>query len=367
MIRNTISHFLKKQHELYPSYVGTDAFDLDKYRRVMYEPYREEVRKEDTAKGKKTEELVLSQNLKLSAEAGNILLISDEDYAVTFTAGNILRMGSSFVVNDPGGRILESVQDKLIGYEIVVYDLRPGHRINYDPLKHVRNREDAKLLAEVISARNTEYEVDDLTDKILKMSEGMEDAFGGIQDILKPFHAAGDEFSFKEIGSRLTGLFILTSKEYDLLTEMAICQIVSEINRCWTKERQIRLYLNGAKRIGRALKESKFPFILMDRSVVPVRKIYGEIFLYNISIQVACRGYDYETAGYFALRVGVDRDRRRKVLRRMGVGKGAVTDGPMPMLMKKDDFLNLPEDECIIVTFRLPAIKNEKICTEKQI
>ena len=49
----------------------------------MYEPYREEVRKEDTAKGKKTEELVLSQNLKLSAEAGNILLISDEDYAVT--------------------------------------------------------------------------------------------------------------------------------------------------------------------------------------------------------------------------------------------------------------------------------------------
>lgn len=326
MIRNTISHFLKKQHELYPSYVGTDAFDLDKYRRVMYEPYREEVRKEDTAKGKKTEELVLSQNLKLSAEAGNILLISDEDYAVTFTAGNILRMGSSFVVNDPGGRILESVQDKLIGYE-----------------------------------------VDDLTDKILKMSEGMEDAFGGIQDILKPFHAAGDEFSFKEIGSRLTGLFILTSKEYDLLTEMAICQIVSEINRCWTKERQIRLYLNGAKRIGRALKESKFPFILMDRSVVPVRKIYGEIFLYNISIQVACRGYDYETAGYFALRVGVDRDRRRKVLRRMGVGKGAVTDGPMPMLMKKDDFLNLPEDECIIVTFRLPAIKDKKICTEKQI
>ena len=360
MIRNTISHFLKKQHELYPSYVGTDAFDLDKYRRVMYEPYREEVRKEDTAKGKKTEELVLSQNLKLSAEAGNILLISDEDYAVTFTAGNILRMGSSFVVNNPGGRILESVQDKLIGYEIVVYDLRPGHRINYDPLKHVRNREDAKLLAEVISARNTEYEVDDLTDKILKMSEGME-------DILKPFHAAGDEFSFKEIGSRLTGLFILTSKEYDLLTEMTICQIVSEINRCWTKERQIRLYLNGAKRIGRALKESKFPFILMDRSVVPVRKIYGEIFLYNISIQVACRGYDYETAGYFALRVGVDRDRRRKVLRRMGVGKGAVTDGPMPMLMKKDDFLNLPEDECIIVTFRLPAIKDKKICTEKQI
>lgn len=105
----------------------------------------------------------------------------------------------------------------------------------------------------------------------------------------------------------------------------------------------------------------------MDRSVVPVRKIYGEIFLYNISIQVACRGYDYETAGYFALRVGVDRERRRKVLRRMGVGKGAVTDGPMPMLMKKDDFLNLPEDECIIVTFRLPAIKDKKICTEKQI
>ena len=170
---------------------------------------------------------MLSQNLKLSAEAGNILLISDEDYAVTFTAENILRMGSSFVVNDPGGRILELVQDKLIGYEIVVYDLRPGHRINYDPLKHVRNREDAKLLAEVISARNTEYEVDDLTDKILKMSEGMEDAFCGIQDILKPFHAAGDEFSFEEIGSRLTGLFILTSKEYDLQTEMAICQIVS--------------------------------------------------------------------------------------------------------------------------------------------
>lgn len=334
MIRNTISHFLKKKHELYPSYVGTDAFDLDKYRRVMYEPYREEIRKEDATKGKKTEELVLSQNLKLSAEAGNILLISDEDYAVTFTAENILRMGSSFVVNDPDGRILELVQDKLIGYEIVVYDLRPGHRINYDPLKHVRNREDA---------------------------------FGGIQDILKPFHAAGDEFSFKEIGSRLTGLFILTSKEYDLQTEMAICQIVSGINHCWTESHQIRLYLNGAKRIGRALKESKLPFILMDRPVVPVRKIYGEIFLYNISIQVVCRGYDYETAGYFALRVGVDRERRRKVLRRMGVGKGAVTDGPMPMLMKKEDFLNLPEDECIIVTFSMPAIKDEKICTEKQI
>ena len=334
MIRNTISHFLKKQHELYLSYVGTDAFDLDKYRRVMYEPYREEIRKEDATKDKKTEELVLSQNLKLSAEAGNILLISDEDYAVTFTAGNILRMGSSFVVNDPDGRILELVQDKLIGYEIVVYDLRPGHRINYDPLKHIRNREDA---------------------------------FGGIQDILKPFHAAGDEFSFEEIGSRLTGLFILTSKEYDLLTEMAICQIVSGINHCWTESHQIRLYLNGAKRIGRALKESKLPFILMDRSVVPVRKIYGEFFLYNISIQVACRGYDYETAGYFALRIGVDRERRRKMLRRMGVGKGAVTDGPMPMLMKKDDFLNLQEDECIIVTFRLPAIKDKKICTEKQI
>lgn len=277
MIRNTISHVLKKQHELYPLYVGTDAFDLDKYRRVMYEPYREKISKEDAAKGKKTEELMLSQNLKLSAEAGNILLISDEDYAVTFTAGNILRMGSSLVVNDPDGRILEMVQDKLIGYEIVVYDLRPGHRINYDPLKHVRNREDAKLLAEVISARNTEYEVDDLTDKILKMSDGIEDTFGGIQGI--PLYATGDEFSFEEIGSRLTGLFILTSKEYDLLTEMAICQIVSGINHCWTERHQIRLYLNGAKRIGRALKKSKLPFILMDRSVVPVRKIYGEIFL----------------------------------------------------------------------------------------
>ena len=55
------------------------------------------------------------------------------------------------------------------------------------------------------------------------------------------------------------------------------------------------------------------------------------------------------------------------MLRRMGVGKGAVTDGPMPMLMKKDDLLNLPEDECIIVTFRMPAIKDKKICTKKQI
>ena len=55
------------------------------------------------------------------------------------------------------------------------------------------------------------------------------------------------------------------------------------------------------------------------------------------------------------------------MLRRMGVGKGAVTDGPMPMLMKKDDLLNLPEDECIIVTFRMPSIKDKKICTKKQI
>ena len=55
------------------------------------------------------------------------------------------------------------------------------------------------------------------------------------------------------------------------------------------------------------------------------------------------------------------------MLRRMGVGKGAVTDGPMPMPMKKDDLLNLPEDECIIVTFRMPAIKDKKICTKKQI
>ena len=365
MMRNTISHFLKKQYGLYPSYVGTDAFDLDKCRRVMCEPYR--VFKEDTAKGKKTGELVLSQNLKLSAEAGNILLISDEDYAVTFTARNILQTASSFVVNDPDGRILEMVQDKLIGYEIVVYDLRPGHRINYDPLKHVRNREDAKLLAELISARYTEYEADDLTDKILKMSDGIEDTFGGIQGILSTLYDVGDGVSFEEIGSRLTGLFILTSKEYDLLTEMAICQIVSGINRCRTEDHQIRLYLNGAKRIGRVLKEATLPFILMDRSVVPVRKIYGEIFLHKISIQVACRVYDYETAGYFALRVGVDREKRRKMLRRLGVGKGAVTDGPMPMLMKKDGFLNLPEDECIIVTFRVPAIKDKKICTEKQI
>lgn len=166
MIRKTISHFLKKPHEMYPSYVGSDAFDLDKYRKAMCEPYSEEILKEDAAKGKKPGELVLLQNLNLSAEAGNILLISDEDYAVTFTARNILRMGSAFVVNDPDGRILKMVQDKLIGYEIVVYDLRPGHRINYDSLKHVRNRADAKLLAELISARYAEYEVDDLTDKI---------------------------------------------------------------------------------------------------------------------------------------------------------------------------------------------------------
>lgn len=179
---------------MYPSYVGSDAFELDKYRRVMCEPYGEEIRKEDTAKVKKPGELVLSQNLKLSAEAGYILLISDEDYAVTFTAGNILRMGTSFVVNDPDGRILDMVQDKLIGYEIVVYDLRLEHEINYNPLKHVRNREDAKLLAELLSARYAEYEVDDLTDKILKMSEGIEDTFGGIQDIPKSLHAAGDEF-----------------------------------------------------------------------------------------------------------------------------------------------------------------------------
>ena len=70
------------------------------------------------------------------------------------------------------------------------------------------------------------------------------------------------------------------------------------------------LYLNGAKRIGGVLKETKLPFILMDRSVVPVRKIYGEVFLHNISIQVACRVYDYETAGYFVLRVGVDGEKK---------------------------------------------------------
>ena len=102
----------------------------------------------------------------------------------------------------------------------------------------------------------------------------------------------------------------------------------------------------------------------MDRSVVPVRKIYGEIFLISVSRL---------PAGYMTMRQrdillsGLAWTERRKMLRRMGVGKGAVTDGPMPMPMKKDDLLNLPEDECIIVTFRMPAIKDKKICTKKQI
>lgn len=40
------------------------------------------------------------------------------------------------------------------------------------------------------------------------MSEGIEDTFGGIQRIPKPLHTAEDEYSFEEIGTRLTGLFI---------------------------------------------------------------------------------------------------------------------------------------------------------------
>lgn len=137
---------------------------------------------------------------------------------------------------------------------------------------------------------------------------------------------------------------------------------MSGINHCWTENRQVRLYLNRAKRIGGVLKETKLPFILMDRSVVPVRKIYGEIFLISVSRL---------PAGYMTMRQrdilfsGLAWTERRKMLRRMGIGKGAVTDGPMPM--KKDDLLNLPEDECIIVTFWMPAIKDEKICTKKQI
>lgn len=219
--------------------------------------------------------MILSENLRQSiadrstGSDNNVFLISDSKYAYDFMVANILQMNSSFVVNDIGGKIYAATAEilKENGYTIKVFDTtNPENSILYNPIKYVKEKTDAKMLAECIvnnlSERSEETviaaEIDILAtaimsvvtnspqkdmEAVLKMVQQTknEDAqvLKSVANILNLFLnprvkqvTSSDNVNLNVTGNTLTALFVIMPEEksdIDLLATLIMMQAVESV------------------------------------------------------------------------------------------------------------------------------------------
>lgn len=342
------------------------------------------------------ETTILSENMRLSIRDekthlnNNMFVISDSSYADKLITANILQCNSSFAVADVGGKILAETRAKLVdaGYDIQILDVScPETSSKYNPLRFVKDKEDAEMLARCIAgddfaalsdailqvlAGNTDEE--QTMANVAKLVAGSKPGLCGIDIFLRPEITnltSQNDMILDTAGERLTGIFIVCPEEKsdaDVLANIMMMQLHRVLVKA-AKEKYngeslpylTRLYFNHIERDG----GNPF-FLYMDR---------GDCFLnvrrYNIAYTFACRGLSFvkkiygEDAGCIFANADAaiycntdDKMTARYIYRKIGVGlrhvhsrqRGVLID---PVSVKRpvtyEEFLALPEDECYIM------------------
>lgn len=341
------------------------------------------------------ETTILSENMRLSIRDekthlnNNMFIISDDSYADKLIAANILQCNSSFIIADTGGKMLAETRARLVnaGYDIQVLDIRrPEASAKYNPLRFVKDKENAEMLARCIAG-------DDfcaLSDAILRVVSGNEEEEQTMANVAKLI--AGSEsgmhcmnvFLRPEItnlterndiildkaGERLTGIFVVCPEEKsdaDVLANIMMMQLhralVKTAKEKYNGERLpylTRLYFNHIDRYGsnpffvymdkgdcfRNVRKYNIAYTFACRGLSSVKKVYGDdagcIFA-NADAVIYCSSDEEVTSGYIYRKVGI------KIRCASHPRGGSIDPIPQRRVMAYEEFLALPKDECYIM------------------
>lgn len=261
------------------------------------------------------ETTILSKNVRLSIHDekthlnNNMFIIADDSYADKLITANILQCNSSFIVANAGGKILAETRAKLVdaGYDIQVLDIScPETSAKYNPLRFVKDKEDAEMLARCIAgddfgalsdailqvlAGNTEEE--QTMANVAKLIAGSEPWLHGMDVFLQPEITnltSQNDIILDKAGERLTSIFVVCPEEKsdaDVLANIMMMQLhralVKTAKEKYNGERLpylTRLYFNHIERYG----GNPF-FVYMDKG-----DCFRNVRMYNIAYTFACRG-----------------------------------------------------------------------------
>lgn len=382
------------KNNVFPRYVDKMAgeFDVEKFNCGLCERNGSKNAAVPVDAGETT---ILSENIRLSIHDekthlnNNMFVIADDSYADKLIVANILQCNSSFAVADVGGKMLAETRAKLVdaGYDIQVLDIScPETSAKYNPLRFVKDKEDAEMLARCIAgddfgalsdailqvlAGNTEGE--QTMANVAKLIAGSEPGMHCMDVFLRPEITSlteRNDIILDKAGERLTGIFVVCPEEKsdaDVLTNIMMIQLhrmlVKTAKEKYNGERLpylTRLYFNRIEKYG----ESPF-FLYMDkgdcfrnvrryniaytvacRGLSSIKKVYGDdagcIFA-NADAVIYCSSDNEVTSGYIYRKVGI---RIRCVRHPSG---GSIDPVPQRRVMTYEEFLALPEDECYIM------------------
>lgn len=340
------------------------------------------------------ETTILSKNVRLSIHDekthlnNNMFIIADDSYADKLITANILQCNSSFIVANAGGKILAETRAKLVdaGYDIQVLDIScPETSAKYNPLRFVKDKEDAEMLARCIAgddfgalsdailqvlAGNTEEE--QTMANVAKLIAGSEPWLHGMDVFLQPeitnLTSQNDiinDIILDKAGERLTSIFVVCPEEKsdaDVLANIMMMQLhralVKTAKEKYNGERLpylTRLYFNHIERYGgnpffvymdkgdcfRNVRRYNIAYTFACRGLGSVKKIYGEdagcIFA-NADAVIYCSSDDEIASGYIYRKVGI---RIRCVRHPSG---GSIDPVPQRRVITYEEFLALPED-----------------------
>lgn len=382
------------KNNVFPRYVDKMAgeFDVEKFNCGLCERNGSKNAAVPVDAGETT---ILSENIRLSIHDekthlnNNMFVIADDSYADKLIVANILQCNSSFAVADVGGKMLAETRAKLVdaGYDIQVLDIScPETSAKYNPLRFVKDKEDAEMLARCIAgddfgalsdailqvlAGNTEGE--QTMANVAKLIAGSEPGMHCMDVFLRPEITSlteRNDIILDKAGERLTGIFVVCPEEKsdaDVLANIMMIQLhrmlVKTAKEKYNGERLpylTRLYFNRIEKYG----ESPF-FLYMDkgdcfrnvrryniaytvacRGLSSIKKVYGDdagcIFA-NADAVIYCSSDNEVTSGYIYRKVGI---RIRCVRHPSG---GSIDPVPQRRVMTYEEFLALPEDECYIM------------------
>lgn len=341
------------------------------------------------------ETTILSENMRLSIHDekthlnNNMFIIADDSYADKLMMANILQCNSSFAVADVGGKILAEVRTKLVdaGYDIQVLDINhPETSAKYNPLRFVKDKEDAEMLARciagddfgalsdvILQVLSGNAEEEQTMANVAKLIAGSKPGLCGIDIFLRPEITnltPQNDMILDTAGERLTGIFIVCPEEKsdaDVLANIMMMQLhrvlVKAAKEKYNGERLpylTRLYFNHIERYGGNpfflymdrgdcflnVRRYNIAYTFACRGLSFVKKIYGEdagcIFA-NADAVIYCSSDDEVTSGYIYRKVGI---RIRCVRHHSG---GSIDPVPQRRVITYKELLALPEDECYIM------------------
>lgn len=382
------------KNNVFPWYVDKMAgeFDTEKFNCGIYGKNGGRNAAVPVAAGETT---ILSENMRLSIHDekthlnNNMFIIADDSYADKLMMANILQCNSSFAVADVGGKILAEVRTKLVdaGYDIQVLDINhPETSAKYNPLRFVKDKEDAEMLARciagddfgalsdvILQVLSGNAEEEQTMANVAKLIAGSKPGLCGIDIFLRPEITnltPQNDMILDTAGERLTGIFIVCPEEKsdaDVLANIMMMQLhrvlVKAAKEKYNGERLpylTRLYFNHIERYGGNpfflymdrgdcflnVRRYNIAYTFACRGLSFVKKIYGEdagcIFA-NADAVIYCSSDDEVTSGYIYRKVGI---RIRCVRHPSG---GSIDPVPQRRVITYEEFLSLPEDECYIM------------------